>query len=198
MKYTQARDDLKIANSLNPKDSNIKVFYKKVAQEVEQLEKGKAPSPLVLNEKTHDIKSLIQANKPPPAFESSENDRNQTQNSKSKRTEDTDAKASPLYAKEEKARLLAKSKEDPKQKKFDDYTDFEEETKTDSQNMDTQESLTQESSISHRRQLENDNEVWKMLHGDADPNSRNFDYSLSFEVDPNAKTPDEIKGVWKV
>jgi len=41
--------------------------------------------------------------------------------------------------------------------------------------------------------IENDNDVWKMLHGDVDPNSPNFSYELSFEINPHAKVPDEIK-----
>lgn len=42
------------------------------------------------------------------------------------------------------------------------------------------------------KKLENENnEVWKMLHGGKNFNS--YDYPLSYEVDPNAPVPKEIK-----
>lgn len=40
--------------------------------------------------------------------------------------------------------------------------------------------------------MEKDNEVWKMLHGNKDPNSEDYDYALSYESKKNAQTPQEI------
>lgn len=46
--------------------------------------------------------------------------------------------------------------------------------------------------------MDKDNEVWKMLHGNQDPNSEDYDYALSFANKDNAKTPEEIAELEKL
>lgn len=40
--------------------------------------------------------------------------------------------------------------------------------------------------------IDKNNEVWKMLHGNQDPNSEDYDYTLSYANQENAEVPQEI------
>lgn len=176
IEYRAARDDLKAAHKLDPKDQAIEQLYAKVRNELTSIERSQG---IYVNDSggPGDTKKV---DKPAPEEHKSkpkvvEEKKTQGNNVKNKHPEKVvpskkNEKADKVEIKQEK--VIREKREEEKR---------EETTST----------LHTESGEADGKV--DGNEVWKMLHGDVDPNSQDFSYSLSFEIDPKAKVPEEIQ-----
>ena len=153
--HIRAREDLKRAYELDPKDANIEELYHQVNEEVNKIVGTKKESS---NQTKPNDKVTIEEVK------------DQT----------SSGKANPHKG----------GKHGKHNTKFTGKKEPEEEVKVDSKNS-TQTSESGKENGSQK--IDTDNDVWKMLHGDIDPNAQNYNYELSFEINPNAKVPKEIE-----
>lgn len=143
--HIRAREDLKRAYDLDPKDTNIEELYHQVNEEVNKI----------LG----------------PKKETSKTDKVTIEEVKNSETSKSNKQAETGKGKNNKGG--AKSKKEPEEEVKVENSETGKENKT--------------------QKIDTDNDVWKMLHGDVDPNAQNYNYELSFEVNPNAKVPKEIE-----
>jgi len=175
--YSKARDDLKVAIGLDPNESVIEELYTRVKEEVEKYERDKKGSSFNKSQKDK-IDPIIEEIKPNVSTEKEKKNKEGAHNQKQQEThKNLNKKSDKNQTKQEKVNL---SKEP-------------EEVKIDTQSTASDASTGQDTKGKYNGKIESDNDVWKMLHGDVDPNSQTFSYELSFEINPNAKVPKEIQ-----
>lgn len=179
----KARDDLKVAYELDPHESSIEEQYIKVKEELEKLEGDKKDSfkPKIDQKDNLDpIEERIKSSS--SHLEKSTRSQEANQAQKQQETKETSQGANK---KTDKSHINKPEKTSPSKEP--------EEVKFETQSTASDISAGPETKGKYTGKIENDNDVWKMLHGDVDPNSQNFGYELSFEINPNAKVPKEIQ-----
>jgi len=155
--HIRAREDLKRAYDLDPKDTTIEELYHQVNEEVNKIIGTKKETSKPADKVTiEEVKDQTSSSKTNPQHQ--KGGKNQKNNAKST------------------------GKKEP-----------EEEVKVDSKNSTQTSESGKENKSDTAQKIDTDNDVWKMLHGDVDPNSQNYNYELSFEINPNAKVPKEIE-----
>jgi len=174
--YAKAKDDLRVAFGLDPNDSVIEELYNKVTEVLEKFERDKKDSLPNKNQKEKP-EAIIEEIKHSVPLEKDKRNQEVQQNKKQQETQQN---------------LNKKSDKGNKQEKVNSKKE-QEEAKIETQSTASDVSSEKDAKGKYAGKIESDNDVWKMLHGDVDPNSQNFSYELSFEINPHAKVPKEIQ-----